>query len=66
MEFERNALCQAWRMQGFKEDMPKELQDEIIFSIHGEGLKLGDRGEIKMWGPIIREKIEEYFRRRKI
>ena len=34
MEFERNALCQAWRMQGFKEDMPKELQDEIIFSIH--------------------------------
>lgn len=65
MEFERYALCQAWRMQGFKEDMPKELQDEIIISIHGEGLKLGDRGEIKMWGPIIREKVEEYFQRNK-
>lgn len=65
MEFERNALCKAWRMQGFKDDMPLELQNEIIYSIHGEGLKLGDRGEIKMWNPIIKKKIEDFFLRNK-
>jgi hypothetical protein len=46
--------------------MPIELQNEIIFSIHGDGLELGDRGEIEMWAPIIYEKISNFLKRNTI
>lgn len=59
---ERSILNQYWRQLGLPGDMPLELQNEIIYSIHGDGLKLGDRGEIKMWEPIIREKISYYLK----
>lgn len=61
MEFERNLLNQVWKKLDLKGDMPIELQNEIIFSIHGDGLKLGDRGEVKMWTRIIHEKISDYI-----
>ena len=64
MEFERNYLNQIWKKLNLKGEMPRELQNEIIFSIHGDGLKLGDRGEVKMWSPIIYEKISHFLKRR--
>lgn len=66
MEFERNLLNQVWKKLNLKGEMPIELQNEIIFSIHGDGLKLGDRGEVKMWSPIIYEKISNFLKRRRI
>lgn len=63
MEFERNLLNQVWKKLNLKGEMPIELQNEIIYSIHGDGLKLGDRGEVMMWSPIIYEKISSFLRR---
>lgn len=64
MEFERNLLNQVWKKLNLNGEMPIELQNEIIFSVHGDGLKLGDRGEYKLWAPIIFEKITHYFNQR--
>ena len=64
MEHERNFLNQEWKKLNLKGEMPIELQNEIIFSIHGDGLKLGDKGEYKLWAPIIFEKITDYFNHR--
>ena len=66
MEFERNHLNQIWKKLNLKGEMPRELQNEIIFSIHGDGLKLGDRGEVMMWSPIIYEKISNFLMRRSV
>ena len=63
---ERSFLNQRWKQLGLSGDMPLELQNEIIYSIHGDGLKLGDRGEVKMWTPIIYEKISNFLKRRRI
>lgn len=61
LEFERGILNQYWKSNGFKGEMPIELQNEIIEYAHGNGLKLGDRGEYELWKPIIIEKITDYF-----
>lgn len=66
MEFERNHLNQIWKKLNLKGEMPRELQNEIIFSIHGDGLKLGDRGEVMMWSPIIYEKISNFLMQRSV
>ena len=66
MEFERNLLNQVWKKLNLKGEMPIELQNEIIYSIHGDGLKLGDRGEVMMWSPIIYEKISNFLMRRSV
>lgn len=63
IEYERNLLDQVWKKLNLKGKMPIELQNEIIFSIHGEELKLGDRGEVKMWAPIIYEKMSNYLKK---
>lgn len=61
LEFERGFLNQYWKSNGFKGKMPIGLQNEIIEYAHGNGLKLGDRGEYELWKPIIFEKITDYF-----
>lgn len=61
IEYERNVLNQIWAKH-ISGEMPIELQNEIIESIHGEGLKLGDRGEMKLWPPIIFEKMSNYIK----
>lgn len=61
LEFERDFLNQYWKSNGFKGEMPIGLQNEIIEYAHGNGLKLGDRGEYELWKPIIFEKITNYF-----
>lgn len=63
MEYDRNLLNQVWKKLNLEGEMPLELQNEIIFSIHGDGLKLGDRGEVKMWAPIIYKKISNFLKR---
>lgn len=61
IEYERNVLNQIWAKH-ISGEMPIELQNEIIESIHGEGLKLGDSGEMKLWAPIIFEKMSNYIK----
>ena len=64
MKYERDLLNQIWKNLNLKGEMPIELQNEIIFSAHGDGLKLGDGGKYKLWAPIIFEKINNFFNQR--
>lgn len=58
---EQTFLNQLWQMMGMGEKMPIFMQKEIIASAHGEGLKLGDRGDYRMWAPIIQRVTSKYL-----
>lgn len=58
---ERDFLNRLWCEMGMSGDMPGFMQDEIIYCAHGDGLKLGDRGEYKMWAPIIIRVTNKYL-----
>lgn len=58
---ERFFLNLLWSKMGMVGNMPTVMQNEIIESVHGEGLKLGDRGEYKLWAPIILRVTNKYL-----
>ena len=58
---ERDFLNRLWHEMGMNDDMPALMQDEIIYCVHGDELKLGDRGDYKMWASIILKVTNKYL-----
>lgn len=61
LTYERKFLNKIWKKVDLQGEMPLKLQNEILEAIHGDGLKLGDKGEYELWVPIIYKKVSDYI-----
>ena len=61
LTYERKFLNKIWKKVDLQGEMPLKLQNEILEAIHGDSLKLGDKGKYELWAPIIYEKIVAYI-----